>query len=177
MNIKTVPDINNCVEVGKIVRPHGKDGEVLVALTNIDASDFQENDFVFFCLQERLVPFYMESVSLKSNSVFVRFEDIKTMEKAELYSSTKLYLESAGDDETDDYDSEFIGYSVVDYKTNEKIGEIQEVIAYSMNVVLDIKRADGSSVLIPFAEDLLKECSEEQKLLVMEIPDGLLDEE
>lgn len=177
MNIKEVPDINKCVEVGMISRPHGKDGEVLVSTKNIEPAEFRDLEYVFFCLQERLVPFFIESVTLKSNSVFIKFEDIQTMERAEMYCNTKIYLEGEGDFESEDVDFDLVGFELFDSVTNQKIGEIQEVIAYSMNVVLDVKRQDESSVLIPFAEELLKECNEEQKVLVMQIPEGLLDEE
>ena len=66
MNIREVPDIQQCVEIGTISRPHGKDGEVLVSAKNIDYEDFQDLKYVFFRLQERLVPFFIESVMLSA---------------------------------------------------------------------------------------------------------------
>lgn len=175
MNIKDIPDINHCVEVGMISRPHGKEGEVLVSIKDIDASDFKDLEYVYFCLQERLVPFFIESVTLKNNSVFVKFEDIKTMEKAEHYCSTKIYLEQDDDYESEDLDVDLVGFSVIDSSTKQKVGDIQEVLAYSMNVVLDVKKTDGSSVLVPFADELLEQCDESAKTLVLRIPDGILE--
>ena len=77
--------------------------------------------------------------------------------------------------DAEDVDSEFVGYSVVDVKNQQTIGIIQEVIVYSMNVVLDVLRPNKTSVLIPFAEELVKDINESDKKIVMEIPEGLLD--
>lgn len=175
MNIREVPDIQQCVEIGTISRPHGKDGEVLVSAKNIDYEDFQDLKYVFFRLQERLVPFFIESVTIKSNSLFVKFEDISTMEKAEQYCSTRLYIETDGDAETDESDDDIVGFTVFDSGTKQSVGVVREIIAYSMNVVLDVARPDGTSVLLPFADDLLVELNEEQKTLVLRIPEGLLE--
>lgn len=176
MNNQSIPTISQCLEVGTIARPHGKEGEVLVNCNNIDAEEFKEVPYVFFCLQERLVPFFIQKVSLKNNSVFIQFEDIKTMEKAELYSGTKLYLEAENctkEEDTEHFDLD--GFTIIDATTRNEIGIIQEVITYSMNIVLDVKKADGNSVLLPLADDLIQECDEKKKKLVLTIPDGILE--
>lgn len=175
MNIKEIPDIAECVEVGCISRPHGTDGEVLVSLKNIDAEDFSNRKYVFFRLQERLVPFFIESTTLKSNSVFVKFDGIETLTRAELYVSTKLYVESDGIEDQDEESTDIEGFTVINGNTGQPVGIIREVIAYSMNVVLDVQRANGESALIPYADELVQEFDEQQKLIVMHIPDGLLE--
>ena len=177
MNIQSIPSISQCVEVGTIARPHGKEGEVLVNSKNIVQEDFKDLPYVFFCLQERLVPFFIQSVTLKNNSVFIQFEDIQTMGKAELYAGTKIYIEADENDAEDESeDLKLEGYTVIDATTRKEIGVIQNVIAYSMNIVLDVKKSDGNSVLLPLADELVKECDEAEKKLVLTIADGLLEE-
>lgn len=176
MNIHHIPTISQCIEVGTIARPHGKEGEVLVNIKNVNIDDFKDVPYLFFCLQERLVPFFIQKVTVKNNSVFIQFEDIKTMEKAELYVGTKLYLEAencTAEEDTEPLDLE--GFTIVDATTRKEIGIIQEVITYSMNIVLDVKKPDGDSVLLPLADDLIKECDETGKKLVLTIPDGILE--
>lgn len=176
MEYKEIPTIEQCLEIGTISRPQGKDGEVLVSLKNIEQEDFKNFRFVFLCRQERLVPFFMEKVTIKSNSVFVKFEDFTSMEKAESYCGTKIYIENCDDSEdSQGSDLELEGYTIVDASTNKEIGVVQEMIAYSINIVLDIRKIDNTSVLIPFADDLLKQFDEEHKKIVLEIPDGILD--
>lgn len=175
MNIREVPETSHCIEIGMITRPHGKDGEVLVSAKNIDYEDFRELKYVFFRLQERMVPFFIDSVTIKSNSLFVKFEDISTMEKAEQYCSTRLYIENDGDSENEESDDDRIGFTVIDNATHQEIGKIHEIIAYSMNVVLDVTRADGTSVLLPYAEDLLVDLNEEHQTITLRIPEGLLE--
>lgn len=175
MNIVPIPNLSDCEEIAVITRPHGVDGEVLVSVKNIDYEDFKDFDFVFFQLQERLVPFFIEKVTIKSNSLFVKFEDISTIEKAELYCGTKIYMNFESEVDAEDVDSEFVGYSVIDEREQQKIGVVQEVFEYSMNILLDVLRSDNISVLIPFANELVKEINDEEKKIIMEIPEGLLD--
>jgi len=175
MAYKEIPDIKKCIEIGTISRPHGKDGEVLVSTKNVDIVEFTEYEYVYLCRQERLVPFFIESASIKSNSLFVKFEDIKYIEKAEIYCGTKIYGELSEDAEEDPIDTNLVGFSVIDSNTHETIGTIQEVISYSMNTVFDVKQANNNSVLIPFAEALFKGIDEDAKTITMEIPDGILE--
>ncbi len=175
MKYKDIPEIDNCLEIGSISRPHGKDGEVLLSIKNVDYEDIQDMPYLFLCRQERLVPFFIEKATIKSNSFFVKFEDINSLEKAEQYCGTKIYIESAESEEDELQEDELVGYAVINSTTNETIGTIQEVIAYSINVVFDVKKKDGSSILLPFAEDLLKEINDEQKTITLIIPDGILE--
>ncbi len=176
MEIKPIPNIENCREIGLISRPHGNEGNVLISTKNISNEDFKSFDYVFFKLQERLVPFFIESVTLKSNSVFVKFEDITSMSKAEMYCGTRVYIEQDEEETSEDGQlQELEGFYVVDAKTQKRIGKIQEVVEYSINVVLDIQTPEGKSVLVPFADELLKDCNESTKTIVLEIPDGILE--
>lgn len=175
MNIVSIPNISDCEEIAVITRPHGVDGEVLVSVKNVDYEDFKDFGFVFFQLQERLVPFFIEKVTIKSNSLFVKFEDIQTIEKAELYCGTKIFMEFDSESSEEEIDSELVGFTIIDAKNKQKIGVVQEVIVYSMNVVLDVLQTNNTSVLIPFADELVKDFNEDDKKIIMEIPEGLLD--
>ena len=148
----------------------------MLSTKNLSLDKYKSLKFVFFCLQNRLVPFFIESVTIKSNSVIIQFEDIHSMEKAELYCATKLYIEQTDiEDDSENEDDEIIGYSIINGENGERIGSVQEIMDYSSNVVLDIRRDDGTSVLIPFADDLVRQINDETKTIVMTIPDGILD--
>ena len=93
-----------------------------------------------------------------------------------MYTGTKLYLEAENCSlEEDSEQLNLEGFTVIDATTKNVIGIIQEVITYSMNIVLDVKKTDGNSVLLPLADDLIKECDETGKKLVLTIPDGILE--
>ena len=148
----------------------------MLSTKNLSLDKYKSLKFVFFCLQNRLVPFFIESVTVKSNSVIIQFEDIQSMEKAEQYCSTKLFIEQTDiEDDSENEDDEIIGYSIINGENGERIGTVQEVMDYSSNVVLDIRRDDGTSVLIPFADDLVRQINDATKTIVMTIPDGILD--
>ena len=44
-----------------------------------------------------------------------------------------------------------------------------------MNVLFEVEAADGTELLIPAAEDLIKEVDIEQKRVIMRVPEGLLE--
>src|SRR5436190_16825963 len=123
-------DINACYKIGYILKPHGLKGGVSMSL-DADAPEHLEDVKIFFLEKNsRLVPQFMESISVRGDKAFVKFEDVDSPEAAQSISKSAVYLpkstrEKSGRGEF--YDDEIIGFEVED-KLLGDLGTIVEVV-------------------------------------------------
>ena len=163
-------------EIGYVRRPHGVAGEVELSLrVNLLR---EPPRFLFLAIDGLPVPFEVESLRRKGsgNDAFARFADVSTGgQAAELCGCEVLCLIAdlprATDDEQDAH--VLCGFRVIDEVEGE-VGTIVDVLDRTANVLLLVKREDGSDVYVPFHKDLVLEIKPEERTLVFSLPEGLL---
>ena len=169
--------VEDVYKIGKFNRPHGINGELLFTFTD-DIFDRVENDFFICNMDGILVPFFIEEYRFRSDTTaLVKLEDVDSEEKAQMFTNVevffpKKYVDELSDDETFSWDY-FIGFSVEDVK----YGHLGMVVDYddsTMNVLLKINNA-GKELLLPAHEDFIMEVDKENKKLIVQIPEGLLE--
>jgi 16S rRNA processing protein RimM len=67
----------------------------------------------------------------------------------------------------------FIGYRVID-QHNRDLGTIEGVDAATLNVLFIVKQAN-EEYLIPATDDFITRVNDEQKIICMNLPEGLID--
>lgn len=169
-------DINDCINVGFIKKPHGIKGELLVVFNGGINDSIEDLDFLFFEIDGLLVPYFIEEMTWRSDdSLIFKFKLINTKEKAQLYVGYKIFVDK---EELLFNDSDFdphylIGFELVDQKRG-AIGNITEVNDFGGNIVFTVNY-QNHEIMIPFNEDLLISFDQELEQIVMNCPDGLLD--
>ena len=163
--------------LGYIVRTHGTTGNVVIFLDVDYPEDYDELDSVYVEIKGELVPYFIDHINLqKQSNAIVSFEDVNTIEKAQALVGNALYLsldelEELGDE--DFYYHEIKGFTVTD-QTKGELGIVREV--YSLNgqdlIAMDYQ---GCEVLIPTAEDIVLKADKENKVLLVNLPEGLLE--
>jgi 16S rRNA processing protein RimM len=174
--IKTVTQ-DNCYLLGYIVRTHGTSGNVVVFLDVDYPDDYADLDSVYVEIRGELVPYFIANFNLqKQSNAIVSFEDVDTIEKAQALVGSSLYLsldelDELGEEEF--YYHEIKGYTVVD-ETKGELGIVREV--YSLNGQ-DLVSMDylGNEVLIPTAADIVLRADKENRKLIVNLPEGLLE--
>ena len=84
-------DLSSSYKVGYVLKPHGLKGEVTISL-EADAPDFSEVESIFLEKDNRLVPYFIESISIRDTKAFVKFEEVDSMDDAQAISKRALYL-------------------------------------------------------------------------------------
>lgn len=164
-------------KIGQFAKPHGIKGEIAL-LTNSDVFEDSEDPYIVCEMDGILVPFFIESYRYKSDSVILlKLESVDTEDRAREFVNREVFYALDAVDEDDlvgdmTWDS-FIGYSVTDVQHGE-LGKIVDVDESTMNVLLQIDY-QGDELLIPAVEELIMEADHQNKRLVVQIPDGLLD--
>ena len=157
-------------KIGQFAKPHGIKGEITL-LIDYDVSDSwdesEEEPFIICDMDGILVPFFIEDYRYKGNtSLLIKLEDVNTEADAREFSNRAVYYpldkvdpeELAGEITWDN----FIGFTVIDENKGE-IGEITHVDDTTLNVLLQIDH-NGQDILLPAAEELIKEVDYEKRM-------------
>ena len=167
----------DCFYVGKIVKKYSFKGELLIKLDSDDPEIYEDMDSVFVELRNNLVPFFIESSQLhKSELLRVKFEDVETEQDADALLKCDIYLPLEFLPKLDDdkfYFHEIIGFAVEDVNFG-KVGIVKSINDSTAQALFEIDR-DGIEILIPMNDAFIKKVDKENKLIILETPEGLID--
>lgn len=172
------------VQIGVIGRTHGIQGEVSMKLSVDLSGVLEDGERVFLMLEEEglLIPYAIESHRSRSNEVdLIRLAGINSLKEAETLVGKAVWLDKdyLGEDELseDPYEwSRYVGFEVYDAETDAAVGRVIEVDERTLNVLLLLETPTGQELTLPIAEELLVGVNDEDRVCVLHIPRGLLDE-
>lgn len=164
----------------QIAKTYGKEGEILLRsqsdrfsemLAECDDQGKKLVEPVFIYFDGLPVPFFIETVRHRSgNAWVVTFSTIRDISHAEEIVGRDLFIQSTEEDNFKDLDL-IVGYTVIT-EQGKTVGTISKVLEYPGNICLELKETE---TLIPFHEDLVISFDQENKIIAMKIPAGLLD--
>jgi 16S rRNA processing protein RimM len=166
----------DCYSIGFIKKPHGLKGEVTVSLNPDSPADWNSLKVVFLEKNNSLIPYFIETISVRADKAFVKFEDVATPEQAALLKNHSLYLpkQSRPKPESGDfYDDEIIGFTVTD-TTAGLLGVVKEIERAGINRFL-IVDYHNKEVMIPAQPPLMKSINRSTKKITVDLPEGFLD--
>lgn len=165
------------LNVGKIVNTHALQGEVRI----VSNSDFKDERFkvgaqLFIDYQGSHVPVVIKSHRVNKNFDLVKFKDMNHINDVEKYKGCQLLVDATNLEDLEDdafYFHEIIGCQV---KTEEDLvlGEIIDILQTGANDVWVIKRKGEKDLLIPYIEDVVKKVDTKEKVVVIELLEGLI---
>jgi 16S rRNA processing protein RimM len=168
--------LENCYEIGYILKPHGLKGAVSVQLDVDDPSKYNGMESVIVRIGENLVPFLISSFQLTGSRGIIQFEEILTKEDADELKSCQLLLPLEVLPELDEhqfYYHEVIGYRVTDQIIG-PLGIIENIFTGGNQDLISMKYKD-QEILIPVADDIVIKANHKKKEVLVRLPDGLLD--
>lgn len=166
------------IEVGRIVKPHGIRGEVVVALL----TDRPERLRAGERLHGAGRTFTVVRSRPHQGRMLVTFEDVADRSAAEALRGTVLEADRDGEPEEDTYlASELVGMAVVDDRGRDlgTVDALIELPAAAQYDLLEVRRHDDSTWLLPAVEDYVgidEGPDGTERLVVTSPPPGLLDE-
>lgn len=169
--------------VGRIVRPHGVRGEVLVDVRTDDPVERFTAGSVLDTDPAPRGPLTVEysrgqTVSAGRVRLIVAFAEITDRNAAEDARGTSLLVDSAEltdpDDPDEFHDHQLVGLTAVDADGAE-VGEVVRVEHLPASDLLVVRRPDGHDALVPFVSAIVPEIDVPAGRIVLTPPDGLLD--
>ena len=164
-------------KIGKLGKPHGVKGEITFAITD-DVFDRVDADYLILDIDGLLVPFYIEEYRFKNDeNVLVKFEDIDTQEQVRAYTGCEVFFPRHLSDSEEENMSwaEIIGFQLVDATTGLVIGTIDHVDDSTINLLFEITTPAGKELLIPASNDFIHEVDAGQRVIKMQLPEGILE--
>lgn len=164
----------SCFKIGFIQRTHGLKGELTVVMEEeLPEAGF---DAVFVDQDNRLIPFFIRTISRQGTKALMRFEDVDTIEHAKPLIGKSLYLPKSlrprlGRGEF--YDDEIVGFTVTE-RTLGDLGTVREMVDAGPNKLMSIDY-NQKEVLIPVNGPFIKSINKTKKTIAVELPDGFVD--
>ncbi|MFQ3213830.1 MAG: 16S rRNA processing protein RimM [Marivirga sp.] len=167
---------NQCFQLGVVSKPHGLKGELYISLDTDFPEDYAELESVFLLENGKLVPFFIEYIQVKHTQALLKFEDVNSKDEAVLLKGRSVHLPLSQLPELSEeqfYFHEIIGYSVKDKERGE-LGVVAQVYeaGHQDLIGMDYK---GKEILIPINDDIIEKVDREEKQLLVNLPEGLLE--
>ena len=157
------------LQVGKVLKSHGVEGEILVGVRDLAPEDINIGEPVFVEFDGLPVPFFIRSFRQRGNDkAILAFEDVATLEDAEELVGRALWMEEDlfEDDEEESFE-DFVGWTV------QGVGPVTAFLDIPANPSLEVETPDGP-VILPLHEDLILSLDPDRRVLELSIPEGLL---
>ena len=169
-------ELSDCFKIGYIQKTHGLKGEVTISLEAGAPDDLEAITSLFVEVKGRLIPYFIEDLSLKGDKAFVKFEDVNTSEEASALKGSSLYLPKTARPKSkrgEFYNDEILGFTVHDVEVG-TIGNVIRVETEEVNPLLIVLQGE-KEVAIPINAPFITSVNKTSKKIEVELPEGLLD--
>jgi 16S rRNA processing protein RimM len=161
--------------VGKIRRPHGVTGDVLVEIYTDFPERLQAKAKVY--AGEKHFPLTIKRQRHHNDGALLNFDGFSTPEQAGRFRNQILYITTEEAAELPDgeyFYHELLGLNVND-ETGEPLGEVTEIMQTGANDVYVIKNDAGRELLLPAISEVILEVDLASKSMKVHLLPGLLD--
>jgi 16S rRNA processing protein RimM len=157
-------------QIAKVLKSNGTDGGLLVGFRDIDPNEISLEEPVFIEFDGLPVPFFMLSLTPRGNSrAIVHLNDVHTLEDAEELVGQAVWADWEEEEGDEEGFGDLVGWTLAG------AGRITGFIDIPANPCLEVETKNGTSVLVPFHEDLIVSVDPDRQEIELEIPAGLLD--
>lgn len=169
-------NINDHYKVGYIIKPHGLKGGVTISLDADAPVDWENLKLIFVEKKSQLIPYFIESISVRNDKAFVKLDDVSTPEQASLLKGSSLYLSKESRPKLERgefYNEDVIGFEVMD-EIHGPLGFIEGVEQVGPNRFLILSYIQ-KEIMIPVNGPFIKSINKSKKKISVTLPDGFLD--
>ena len=138
---------------------------------------YEQLDTLFLDINNSLIPYFIEKAQLhKSDLLRIKFEDVSTEGAAEELLKKEVYLPIDLLPKLEGnrfYYHEVIGFEVIDENFG-PVGVISGINDTTAQALFEINR-EGTEVLIPLNDDIIRSVDRNEKTVTVHTPPGLID--
>jgi 16S rRNA processing protein RimM len=167
---------NRLKEIGVIIKPHSYRGAVVIRLHHANSEDFEQAKSLFLLIEGRAVPFMVATIdAIRTDSLVVSFSGYENSDKMAEFIGATVLVSRADDNEDILPDHNIlIGFSLFD-ESGRFRGTILSVSERKHQWLATIEKEAGKTFLLPIHEDLIREFDEDQRKIVISVPEGIED--
>ncbi len=161
------------IKVGFIIKTHGFEGHLKVAVDDSVSSSLEQIKFIFLDIESMRIPFRITKMKVHNDFVLVKLEDINSKEEAQKFNGKHVFLERSKVDIDTDKELYFLsGYVVTNNK--EQIGIVKDIQEFPHQLMAIVQQGD-QDIMIPLHEGFIVNIDQDNKTLELDLPEGLTD--
>ncbi len=169
------------LNVGKIVNTHGIRGEVRVISQTDFALERYQPGKMLMLFRENQAPLTLTIDTYRRHKNFdlLSFEGYSSINQVESFRDGILKV--AKEDRIELAENEFYYYEIIGAEVvteeGKVIGKVKEILSPGANDVWVVQRKGKKDALLPYIDSVIKEVDVTAQKIIVEIPEGLLDDE
>lgn len=167
----------DCFYLGKIAKKYSFKGEVLVYLDTDEPELYTELESMFVEINGHLVPFFIEKSSIhREKFLRTQFEDMDSEEDADTIVGKDVYLPLTMLPKLEGnkfYYHEVVGFDAIDQRLG-NFGTILRISDNGVQALFEVQK-DEAVILIPLIDEFIIEVNRENKSILFNTPEGLID--
>lgn len=167
----------DCFYLGKIAKKFSFKGEVLVYLDTDEPEMYTELESMFVETNGHLVPFFIERSSIhREKFLRTKFEDMESEEEADTIVGKDVYLPLTMLPTLEGnkfYYHEVVGFDAIDQRLG-NFGTVLRILDNGVQALFEVQK-DEAIILIPLIDDFIIEVNRENKSILFNTPEGLID--
>jgi len=166
---------NANILLGRISKVHGFEGAVTVLLEKNLIENVPDMESVFLEIEGKPVPFFILDSDYPGGDILrLKFDGYNTIEQVNEFTGCRVFLTSGEKEEKSTDVKTFHSYRIL-LPDKSHVGTISEIIENPGQWLLGIIAPAGKELLIPFHEDFIVSIDKRKKIIVMDLPEGLLE--
>lgn len=165
-------------KVGRVAKPFGRDGELIVNLYDTFPEDYDTEEPLFANIDSLTVPLFFDKFERRGQrSALVRFADFDTDIRAAELIGKELFVKSAPaascDEDDEIYFEDLVGFTVSFDDSSQK-GVVTAYIDNDLNPLFEVS-SDGRMIYIPAVEEMISALDTDRREIEFSLPEGLLE--
>ena len=168
------------IAIGRYNKPHGVAGEISATI-DADMDTLQGLSCLVTDIDGIFVPFFVNACRPKSQETVLltidgidNEKEVSRLVNHDIYALKRDYRQECLDSDADGFPLDyFIGFELHD-SDGERVGEITDVDEQTENAIFIVDR-EGAELMVPATDELIVEFDLDKKVMVMDLPQGLLD--
>jgi 16S rRNA processing protein RimM len=166
----------NEILLGRITKVSGYEGAVTVKLERFFSEKLPHMKSVFLEIEGRPVPFFIATSEYSGADILkLQFEGYESSEKVNEFIGCRVFLTTgAPTGKKIENALSFSGFSVIT-TDNIVLGIVDEVIQNPGQWLLSVVNDAHKTILIPLHENFIVKIDKKNKLLQMDLPEGLTE--
>lgn len=168
------------IEIGRYNKPHGVAGEISATI-DVDINTLRDLSCLVSDIDGIMVPFFVNSCRPKTQETVLltidgieNEKDVSRLVNNAIYALKRDYQRESLDADADGYPLDyFIGFELRGID-GQRVGEIIDVDEQTENAIF-IVDCDDRELLVPATDELIVEFDLDKNVMVMDLPQGLLD--
>lgn len=168
--------MKDLIHIGKIVAPHGINGQVILEHALGKPISFKGIDALFIeNTKGSFIPYFIQAASAKTDTIsHIHFEGLRNREATQILVSKKAWLPQAAFQTLVEKQAPIALLGFMIQENGQNLGTIKEVIEQAHQLLVTISY-HGQDAYIPLHQDSLLGIDHAKKIIKVQLPEGLLD--